>query len=199
MSACRSAAAPPAARRRVSGFALPAFLALVSAGAMLPRGVAAGGPDAHLRFKLQVDRYGPVVVGMTPAQASAALGVPLAMVAPAEMGQEELDACHYEFPRGNRSDLGFMVERGTITRIDVFSRKVAATGGIRVGDGERAVVRAFAGKVREEPHPYLEDAGKYLVVEAKPGHAFIFETEKGRITSFRSGRLESVRYIEGCL
>lgn len=46
-----------------------------------------------------------------------------------------------------------MVERGGITRIDVSSWRVAAVGGVRVGDGGKAVHRAFTGKVREEPHP----------------------------------------------
>lgn len=183
---------------RGPGALLPALLALLTAGVLLPPDVPAAEGDAHLRFTLEVDRYGPVAVGMTPKQASAALGVSLVPIGPPEL-DEEAAACHYEFPRGDRSHLGFMVERGMITRIDVFSRRVASTGGIRVGDDEKAVQRAFAGKVREEPHPYLENMGKYLVVESRPGHAFIFETEHGRITSFRSGKLESVRYIEGCL
>ncbi len=112
---------------------------------------------------------------------------------------EEQQSCYYASPEGHSEDIGFMVEEGCITRIDVFSRKIPSVKGIRIGDSEKAVKKAFPGKVKEEPHPYLENDGKYLIVETKSGFGFIFETMRGKVTTFGSGRLTSVRYIEGCL
>lgn len=91
-----------------------------------------------------------------------------------------------------------MIEEEKISRIDITSNRFASIGGIRVGDTEAAVKKAFPGKVKEQAHPYLEGDGKYLVIQIKPAFGFIFETEKGKVTSFRSGRFESVQYIEGC-
>lgn len=147
-------------------------------------------------YELQVDRYGPVVIGMTPGEASAKLKVPLTPEGPLD---EEAKACHYEYPSGDFNDIGFMVEDGHITRIDISSKRISTVSKIRIGDSEESVKKAFPGKVTEEIHPYIGEEGKYLIVETKPGYAYIFETDHGKITTFRSGRLGSVRYIEGCL
>jgi hypothetical protein len=146
--------------------------------------------------KLQVDRYGPVNIGMTPEEASAKLNVPLV---PEGFLDDDSQACHYVFPSGDYRDIGFMVEDGHITRIDIRSKKISTINNIRIGDSEETVKKAFPGKVLEEIHPYIGKEGKYLIVETKLGYAFIFETDRGKITRFRSGKLSSVRYIEGCL
>jgi hypothetical protein len=148
------------------------------------------------KYQLEVDRYGPVLIGMTPQEGSGKLGISLI---PVEQPSKEELSCYYVYPDGKFDDMGFMVQDGRITRIDVYSKKVSSTGGIRIGDAEGAVKKAFPGKVKEEIHPYIGEEGKYLIVETKRGFAFIFETNNGKITSFRSGRLSPVKYIEGCL
>jgi len=155
----------------------------------------AEGKEGLAKYQLKVDRLGPVSVGITPSEAHTRLGM---RIEPETPGNED-EGCYYVSPIGYTEDIRFMVEDGHITRIDIISRKIASSGGIRAGDTERAVKKAFSGIVKEEPHPYLEEDGKYLIVETKPGYGFIFETMQGKITTFRSGRLSSVRYIEGCL
>lgn len=145
--------------------------------------------------QLQVDRLGPITVGMTVKEAAEKSGIKLKETEPSDSGN---DACYYVYPDGKYGDIGFMIEEEKISRIDITSRKFASVGGIRVGDTEAAVKNAFPGKVKEQPHPYLEGDGKYLIIKLKPGYGFIFETEKGKVTSFRSGKFESVQYIEGC-
>lgn len=145
--------------------------------------------------QLQIDRLGPITVGMTVKEASEKSGVKLKETEPSDSGNE---ACYYVYPDGKYGDIGFMIEEERITRIDITSRKFASIRGVRVGDTEAAVKKAFPGKVKEQAHPYLEGDGKYLIVKLKPGYGFIFETEKGKVTSFRSGKFESVQYIEGC-
>ncbi len=147
------------------------------------------------KYQLQVDRIGPIAVGMTAKEASAKSGINLKETDPSDSGNE---ACNYVYPNGERGDVGFMIEEGRISRIDITSRKIASVGGIRVGDSEAAVTKAFPGKVKVQAHPYLEEDGKYLVIKINQGYGFIFETEKGKVTRFRAGRFESVQYIEGC-
>jgi hypothetical protein len=164
-----------------------------------PNTLLAGTKTSPPLYKLQVDRYGPVVIGMTPAEASAKLDVPLIPEGLLDPHDKESQACHYEYSSGVYQDIGFMVEDGKITRIDIRSNKITTMNNIRIGDSEETVRTVFPGKVLEEIHPYIGKEGKYLIVETKPGYAFIFETDRGKITSFRSGKLSSVRYIEGCL
>jgi len=135
-------------------------------------------------------------VGMAPNEASKRLGIPLTLAGPPG---EDVSGCHYVYPDGKFNEVGFMVEAGRITRIDIYSKTIAASGAIHIGDDESFVKKSFPGKVREEIHPYIGKDGKYLIVELKPGYAFVFETDRGKITALRGGKLASVMYIEGCL
>lgn len=147
-------------------------------------------------FQLQIDRLGTVVVGMSPKEASVKSGVKLTN---SDFNYSTSDSCYYISPNGKYDGIALMVEDEIITRIDISSEKISTDSGVRIGDSENAVKNAYPGKVREQEHPYLEKEGKYLVVEIKPGYGFIFETLHGKITSFRSGKMSSVEYIEGCL
>lgn len=155
----------------------------------------AADPIELERNQLQVDRIGPIVIGMTAKEASAKSGLSLKETEPSDSGNE---ACYYVYPDGKYGDVGFMIEEGRISRIDITSVRIASVGGIRIGDTEGAVKKAFPGKVQVQAHPYLGKEGKYLTIKTKPGYGVIFETEKGRVTSFRAGRIDSVQYIEGC-
>lgn len=161
--------------------------------------VLAGQKNSIPIYGLQVDRYGPVVISMTPAEAAKQLKIPLIPERPLDPEDKESQGCHYEYPSGGIQDIGFMVENGHITRMDVRSNKISAISKIHIGDSEESVKKAFPGKVAEEIHPYIGKEGKYLIVEIKPGYAFVFETDRGKIITFRAGRLPSVKYIEGCL
>ncbi len=159
-------------------------------------GIAIAGEADLSKYRLRVDGLGPIEIGMTPDAASAKLGVQLISL---DIPDEGDGVCQYFYPDGKYDDIGFMVEDGRITRIDVYSKTVPTSDGIRVGDSETSVRKHFPGHVKESMHPYIGKEGKYLTVEPKPGFAFIFETENGSITTFRSGKPDSVRYIEGCL
>ena len=156
----------------------------------------AANPESLTKYILKVDSFGPVTVGMTPNEASIKLGIPLALAGPPD---EDTSECHYVYPNGKFDEVGFMVEGGRITRIDIYSKAIATSGGIRIGNDEDQVKKFFTGKVKEEIHPYIGKDGKYLIVELKPPYAFVFETDRGRITAVRGGELASVKYIEGCL
>ena len=139
--------------------------------------------------------FGPVLIGMTPSIASSVLGLP---IRPADALDEDDVHCHYEFSEGNYEHMGFMVQEGIITRIDVFGKEYKTDTGIIVGLNEKIIFEKYGGNVSEKIHPYLGLDGKYILVDNADGYRMIFETVKGVITRFRTGIAPSVDYIEGC-
>ena len=154
--------------------------------------------------RLRPDGIGPITVGMTPEEATAALGREVA-VDPDEVLN---DSCGFAKATGGPDNLAFMVLREDaqsewrIHRIDVFEgSRVATTEGIRIGSTEDEVKQAYGDLVKVQPHPYTEPEGHYLVVDADgdgTGFKRIFETDGAMVTTFRSGHDEPVDYIEGC-
>jgi hypothetical protein len=157
--------------------------------------VISAGPIKLLKIQLKVDRFGPIKIGMTPKEVSKIIGIP---VIPYDSLEGDDSSCFFVSPNGYSKDIVFMIENGRITRIDVTSKNISVAGKIHIGDDEKKVTDMFKEKVQEAEHPYIGKDGKYLTVFTKPGFAFLFETEKGKIISFRSGDSASVKYIEGC-
>ncbi len=145
---------------------------------------------------LDAEGYGPVKTGMTVVQASTALGETLK---PNQPLHEDEIYCHYVYPDGDPEQIGFMVEGDIITRMDVYQINYSTDTGIKIGDSEKKVYAAYKGRILETAHPYIGEEGKYLIVSTIKGHKIIFETKRGVITSFRTGKLPSVAYIEGCM
>ncbi len=174
---------------------MPRITWLLLSTAVSFNAASAAAPESLIKYELRVDGFGPVRVGMSPSEASKKLGIPLNLGRPPD---ENDRSCHYVFPEGKFEDIGFMVQNGRITRIDIYSNKINASHKIRIGSNESQVKKAYLGKIRESIHPYIGKDGKYLTVEVKPGYAFVFETDRGRITTLRAGTREAVQYIEGC-
>ena len=144
-------------------------------------------------WRLTESGIGPVRVGMTVAEAAAALS--------SEITQADTQECAYVGLLGLPAGVSLMTERGRVVRVDVDdSSHVATTRGARVGWTEAQVLAAYPG-ARVEPHKYEED-GHYLV--ALPGapadtvHRIVFETARGVVTRFRGGVVPAVEYVEGC-
>jgi hypothetical protein len=155
--------------------------------------LAPAAADSPVQWRLSETGIGAVKVGMTVAEAAAALSLPPA--AP------DTQACAYVGLGGLPDGVSLMTESGRIVRVDVGdSSAVATTRGARVGWTEAQVLAAYPG-ARVEPHKY-ED-GHYLV--AIPGapadtlHRIVFETARGVVTRFRGGVAPAVEYVEGCL
>jgi hypothetical protein len=158
----------------------------------LPERLSAGS-------RLSLDGLGPVDIGMTLEQASAAAGTPI-RIRPDDPYDGD---CHYAYAAGV-PEVAFMVINGRIARVDVgdrSGRRVTTVSGIGVGDAEEAVKRTYPGRIRVEGHPY-RPTGHYLVyVPADPALAhlsMIFETDEQVVTTFRAGMKGAVAQIEGC-
>ncbi|TWB36436.1 hypothetical protein FBZ91_109298 [Nitrospirillum viridazoti] len=146
---------------------------------------------------LTFDGLEPVRLGMTVVQAESALDVAFR-----PMDRSQSADC-WLTGRGDGKDkqISYMVEKGRITRIDVFAppggeATVRTAQGIGVGATEAAVLKAYGPTVVVQPHAYEE--GHYLRIEER-GRVLLFETADGRVTRFRAGLPPAVDYIEGCL
>ncbi len=152
--------------------------------------------------RLRLDGLGPVRVGMTLREAEAAAGVSLRLL---DMPRDP--SCRYAVPdlsSGTGDEIGFMVVEGKIVRIDIGIMgpdRILTVSGVGKGDTEAKVQTTYPGRIRVEPHPYVQ-GGHYLVyVPADAGFrdfSMIFETVDGTVRNFRAGYAGPVAWPEGC-
>src|ERR1051325_6669167 len=145
--------------------------------------ISAGSQEWALRF----DGIGPVRVGMDLPQLNAALKEHFAQVN---------EPCFYVDSK-RHPGIGFMIQHGRVTRVDVNNRSISTTEGIRIGDMEARVTKAYGNKLQIEPHHYVDD-GHYLTIYNNR-YGIRFETENGKVTGFYAGDKTAIQYIEGCL
>jgi hypothetical protein len=137
------------------------------------------------------DGIGPLRVGVTLAEVTRSLGEPLSVV------NEE---CDHVNPTRMPEGILLMIIEDTLARVQIDSAGVRTVEGAQVGDSESRILELYGARARIEPHKYSYPDGHYVVV-TPPGdtlHRIIFETFKGRVTKYRSGRLPAVQYVEGC-
>ena len=139
---------------------------------------------------LQIDRIGPVRVGMTLDEARTAAGQPL------RQEGDVLGNCVYYSPRSKAPDASFMVIDGIVSRIDVDQGSTATQEGIGIGASEADVKRTYPATTVSK-HYYT--GGHYLRVLSDDGrHAYLFETDGEKVLRFRSGFPNAVDQVEGC-
>jgi hypothetical protein len=147
--------------------------------------------------RMTLDGIGPVKVGMTLAEASAAAGAPL------EVMPSPTEGCAHARPAGGPEHVMFMVVDGKVVRVEA-GPGITTLSGIGVGSTEAEVLATYPGQIRVEPNPYQGHRGFHTLVYTPADPAFaqyglIFETNGERVTSFRSGFAGPVAWIEGCL
>lgn len=149
----------------------------------------------HLR------RAGPVRIGMTVAEARRALGDAEAFLSWGERQPDNAE-CAYLESTGLPKSLAVMFQNGRVARIDVNEAGIRTASGAAVDDTEEKIKRLYAGRIKVEPHHYAPDTGHYLkYVPADPadrGYGMVFETDGGKVTTFRTGTVEAVTLVEGC-
>ena len=109
--------------------------------------------------------------------------------------------CTYVRPSNTPPGVSVMLASGKVARIDVDSAGVLSDGGVAVGDSASKIALAYAGRVSTMPHKYVS-GGQYLTVKpTSPADStlrIVFESEGGRITRYRSGRVPEVEFVERC-
>lgn len=169
---------------------------LVAFASILP--AAASSPDV-----LTMNGLGPVSVGMTVAAAEKALGAKLHV----EYAEDTDRGCGFaQRSDGRDPSTSYMVENGKVTRVDIDNSgqsvpsRVKTELGFGIGSLETDIEKAYGRKLSVQPHPYLEGEGHYLVVNSPDKkRGIIFETDKGKVTSFRGGLYPALSYAEGCM
>jgi hypothetical protein len=112
-------------------------------------------------------------------------------------------ACDFVYPAvgaGIPDGVAVMIVNGKVARIDIDTGSVTTEDGAKIGDTEDRLKSIYNGDLQVEPHKYLE-GGHYMTVlgdSTSAGKAIVFETDGKTVTSFRSGRLPEVKWIEGC-
>jgi hypothetical protein len=161
--------------------------------------------------KLVIDGIGPIRVGMTVAEAETTARVKLVE----KGGRAGGGGCYYLWPQKGLQYLGLMAisnqenspidrTRDRIVRVDIFKgSSISTLSGAKIGDTEAQIMALYPGRIKVTSHQYTgPQGGHYLTYTPKDSSdknfRIVFETLKGRVTQFRSGKLPEVAYVEGC-
>lgn len=156
--------------------------------------------------RLRLDGIGPVKIGMTLSEASAAVGREVEVKENSLLADEE-SACGFADVEDGPAGLSFMVLRDNpgaewrIYRVDINeTSRIATGGGVRIGATEDEVRQVYGAQLKTEPHEYTGPQGHYLVldVDGEGGYMLLFETDGAKVLQFRSGNDAAVRAPEGC-
>jgi hypothetical protein len=158
-----------------------------------PPAQGARDPQAPL---ISAEGYGPVRVGMTVAEASAALGEALT-----DNGPEISDGCqtYHGSPESTALEgTYFMTQDGRIARVSTVSPAPSTAENIHVGSTDAEVRTAYTGVI-EEPAHYDDPPAHSLIVWRTPNEAGIrFEINaEGVVTAIHAGN-DAILLAEGC-
>lgn len=149
-------------------------------------------PEDDSKYRIRFDGFGPVKVGMKPSDAMKALKL-------TENRWDDESDCYYldMNSKDPESSPSFMVNDGTVARVDVSTPEYLTEAGAKVGDTEARIKELYGKGVDVSPHEYVD--GHYLTVTSKDGKfAIVFETDGKVVTYIRAGRALEAGYIEGC-
>lgn len=158
-------------------------------------GPSAAAHDSVSDVSLNQDGLGPIQIGMTLADA-----VNMGLLNENPNMKKDCDFVYPAIGAGIPDNVGVMVVKGKIARIDVDTGSVTTEDGAKIGDTEEKLKSIYNGDLQTEPHKYL-DGGHYMIVmgdSVSPGKAIVFETDGKKVTNFRAGRLPEVKWVEGC-
>jgi hypothetical protein len=158
--------------------------------------VKQAGPNWE-NLRLSLIGLGPVKIGMTPAQASQALGEPLKGLKGSEANAE----CRYVWPQGNaEKPVAFMVTHQRIARIEVHKTPTMSVSGAYIGMSEQRLKSLYS-PLEMQAHKYNPKGHVFIYRSKLPvykPYTMLFETDGQQVTTFRSGLNEEVNWVEGC-
>jgi hypothetical protein len=138
--------------------------------------------------------FGPLRFGMSVDLASTAVPGGFAKP-PAATG------CDYANPAKGPPGVMFMVENGTVVRIDVDSATIKTAEGAGVGETEARLRELYGSRIEVQPHKY-EQGHSYFIVRptaaADSAFRIIFETDGSKVMRYRAGLRPAVEYVERC-
>lgn len=140
---------------------------------------------------------GPVRIGMTVAEADAAVPGGLRPIAAPN------PVCEQTRPRdANLDGVTLMLEKGRVVRVDLDRGARGVTReGLRKGDPESRVQMLYP-SARLRPHKYGGPGHEIVVIPGAPAdtlHRVVIGTDGRAVTWLRTGIYPAVEYVEGCL
>lgn len=109
--------------------------------------------------------------------------------------------CYYLRPKqaDGQGWPALMFEQGKFVRYDVETIADVAPGGGQIGMSADDIRTAYAGRVEEQPHKYVEGGKNLRIKSADGASAIVFETDAaGKVKSWHVGVPPQVDYVEGC-
>jgi hypothetical protein len=152
--------------------------------------ILAAQASVMAQHRISAAGFGPVKTGMTRVQVGKALGAKMF-----SLDGDPPSGCKYYKARRGFPGLSFMINEGSMARVDTTSWAYRTAEGARVGDTEARIKQLYRGRVTVEPHKYID--GNYLIVGSKKS-AIIFETDGKKVLMIRAGRYPEVEWVEGC-
>lgn len=167
-----------------------------------PQQPAQPAPTATDPQALTAEGWGPLRIGMTRDEITAALGPD---ANPGAVGGADPAQCDQYRPQRAPDGMLLMVEGGRLTRISLTrDSQVKTDRGLGLGATPPEVVSAYGAAIRSEPHKYEGPPANYLTVwthgdGADPASRGIrYEvTGSGKVMLIHAGG-PSITYVEGC-
>ena len=198
-------------RHILAGTAIVLMLAACGAeppAAEAPEGPPApSAPSAPSVAAVTAQGWGPLRVGMTIPEITAALGPDSD---PNADGGADPTICDQFRPERAPEGLIVMVENGRLSRISLINASTLKTDrGFGIGDTAAAIKAAYGANAVAGPHKYREAPAEYITAwsgSAPPADApmpdsargIVYEIgENGRVAMVHAGG-PSIGYVEGC-
>ena len=157
--------------------------------------------NAGTDWTVYLHRAGPIRIGMSLAEVRRVLGDPGAYLN-GDNPDVPLEACAYLESRAIPERLGFIFTNGRVVRVDVDDVNIRTASGGGLGDSEEKIKMLYPGRISVEAHHYLPETGHYLIYSAQTPaereYGMVFETEDGKVISFRTGTQSAIALVEGC-
>ncbi|HYD86335.1 MAG TPA: hypothetical protein VEA80_02570 [Vitreimonas sp.] len=157
---------------------------------------------------LTAEGWGPLRIGMTMDEITAALGPD---ANPDAVGGPDPESCNQFRPERAPEGMLLMVENGELTRISLtHGSQIKTDRGFGLGDTAAAIKAAYGGGAVSNPHHYLGLPAEYIAawtnVRPAPGEyvrdanarGIVYETNlEGVVEDIHAGG-PSIQYVEGC-
>lgn len=157
---------------------------------------------------LTANGWGPLRIGMTTAEITAALGPD---ADPDAVGGADPQACDQFRPERAPEGMLLMTEQGVLTRISLTRNNTLKTDrGFGLGDTAAAIKTAYGAAAVSTPHRYVEAPAEYIAawvgrtpavgeyVQDANARGIVYETNaQGVVQTIHAGG-PSIQYVEGC-
>jgi hypothetical protein len=158
------------------------------------REASPSAPQTPLVWQIDFRSVGLIRIGMSVAEASAALGEPLEVPPPEE------SLCQWSDVRPSKSPPGLWltVSHDTIVRIDVDSAGLPTVDGLQVGSTIDDIAQKYDTLIQRDGS--LGGGPKFTLASKEPERAFliIYRTDGARVIAITSGRRLAAQ-VEECV